>query len=201
MELRDIRHALEDLNFAGLWEEHRAKIAIGLAAAAVLVLALNLTVCGGRSRSPSAVATEKYFFDLNTGKLVVGSSRLNGPTDLGGGEFDYPDGRAGSAVVAVVISCNDCEGVEPGMTQDDLEAVDASVGYVTRYRAGYNEAREKLLAGEKLSPAETEIIYEEPLYSNTEGKLWRPELSGPVGDLIQRSRSACGGQGGRQCRP
>lgn len=202
MDLRDLRHMLEDLNLPRLWEEHSAKITLIASVAVVLVLALALLRCGGSGSSRNAVSSEQYFFDLNTGRLVVGPSDLYGPADLGGGAFAYPEGPFGSAVKAAVISCNDCAGVEPGMTPDELRGVDATLGYLMRYPPEAREVYVKFQTGDPVT-ADEEILLSgaEQLYSTVEGKTWLPESSGPASQLMSRTWNSCGERRSRLCSP
>jgi|GEM_PF-1414490 len=203
MDLRDLRHVLEDLNLSRLWEDHSAKITLGASVVVVLVLALVLLRCGGSGdRREGAASGQQYFYDLNTRKLVAGPANLYGPADLGGGDFTYPEGRFGSAVKAVVISCNDCVGVEPGMTAEGLRAVDAKLGYLMRYSPGAREVYMKLQTGDPVTADQEALLSEaEQLYSTPEGKTWLPESSGPASQMMSRAWNGCGERRSRLCAP
>jgi len=201
MDLRDLKHTIEDFDLQRFREGPHAKTAVGVAVVAVLFLVFVLTRCGGgRAAAPSS--SEQYFFDLNTGQLVAVPLSVYGPTDVGNGTFDFGDGTFGSAVKAEVVSCNDCLDVAPGMTREQLKAVDAQIAYLTRYPPAEREIFVKGQTGETLTNEEFDVMDSaELLYSTSAGKTWLPRSSGPATKLAREAYSGCGDRRLQRCSP
>ncbi|MEM9420452.1 MAG: hypothetical protein AAGA25_15590 [Planctomycetota bacterium] len=139
----------------------------------VLLFALFLIFrqLGGGSQSFS---NPKWMYDLNTGQLVAADAEAESPFDSGSGTFDYGKlGTAGAQVEAIVYSCGNPAKVGEGMTMEDLESIDARIGYLTRTLQRAN------------ADSEEARLSEPPKFvAGPDGQEWVPQFS-PKGMQIQ----------------
>lgn len=145
------------------------------AAVAIVVLLLAIFLIfrqlGGGSQS---FTNPKWMYDLNTGQLVAAAAEAEAPFDSGSGTYDYGKlGTAGAQVDAMVYSCGNPAKIAEGMTIEDLEGLDARIGFLSR------------TIQPPASDSEEARLAEPPKFvAGPEGKEWFPQFS-PKGMQIQ----------------
>jgi hypothetical protein len=97
-----------------------------VAATALLLVCISVVLL--QFGEEGASFKERYFYDVNTGKIFIDSGRApikapSGPTDDG-----EPAGMR-----ATIYACGECRGSYAGMTRQAIEQADATLAYVERY--------------------------------------------------------------------
>ncbi|MBB6428824.1 hypothetical protein [Algisphaera agarilytica] len=154
-----------------------------IACVVVLLLAVLLILLNLRGGTP--YAETKWMYDLNTKQLVVATIDTISPDDSGGGAFDYgPLGSAGSVVDAFVYACGDPTGPKEGMTQEDLEAIDAKIAFIARYDPkGFESLTNPTEQNSGFAPNR--------LFSRPDAGQWFGENSGPGMQLQIDTMPSC----------
>lgn len=155
----------------------------------VVFLALIVVLTFLKStRSPTnPLIADRWVFDLNQSTLVRATFADPSPYDTGSGNFDYGKlGLAGAGVDAAVFSCGECTDVRANMTLEQLKAVKAYIGFVSRLSPESVKVRADLAAGkENLRPSDTLLI------SDIAAKRWSQDLSGPALGLRAAALKPC----------
>ena len=156
------------------------------AAVLILVLALSIVFFNARFGGPE-FPSSNWMFDLNTGRLVEAPIDTIAPSDLGSGQFSYPElGDAGSTVDVMIYSCGQSNNkVRAGMAVEDLAEVGAYIGFLAR------------LPNDKLAAAQKRGIQNLPaggmLVSDATGQNWVKEGSRKSELIAQAISDQCGG--------
>lgn len=155
------------------------------AATLILVVALSMIILNAGFGGPE-FPSSKWMFDLNTGKLVEAPIDTVAPSDLGSGQFSYPElGDAGSVVDVMVYSCGQSNNkVRAGMTVEDLAKVGAYIGFLAR------------LPNDKLAAVQESRTQNLPaggmLISDVTGQNWAKEGSRKSDLIFQAISEQCG---------
>ncbi len=165
-----------------------AAIAVIVLVVAGLLVFKNL---GGSSRAP----TQKWMYDLNSDRLMVRSVATPSPSDSEG-TFDYPRlGTAGSLVNAVVFTCADSGRITEGMSNQEVEAAGAKIGYLLRQPDNIVKA---LRDGKDVAPA---VLERSLLMSGPQGDDWFRAESTKSDAIKRKLLSLCDGEIPRQPSP
>lgn len=130
------------------------------------------------SRGPSA-SQSVFFFDLNTGKLVLSKSDAISPAFHSLSVYQYPEGEAGAWVRAAIYKCEgETVEIREGMTADEVAAAGARIAWLVRYPADIVPLIEKRHNGEDLTDAERNRVARAPKLLATPDELqWVREES------------------------
>lgn len=169
---------------------------------AVVLLVIALGVIVWQSKGPSAGQFDSFYYDLNTQEIFVDDATLSVPFDRGTGTFEYFDGAKGSAVRAMIFTCNDPAEIKAGMTLAEIEAAGGFVAYLERLSPQMIEMQAKMQAGQEPAELDLAMDYSGGLISTIEGKAWFGQESEQGMQLMTAAFSRCGqGQNPKICRP
>ena len=152
----------------------------------------------------TSTVTEKYYFDLNTQLLVVGPAlRAWRRWTWVAAPSPTRKVRPAPRSMRLVISCDECSGVDEGMSAEQLLAVNARVGFVTRNRLKEKDALERLPRAEPCLRQPQMMTYLDftPLVSTLAGETWLPEEAPAAMDLMAAAFQCDGGAKPKVCRP
>lgn len=146
-----------------------------------VLIASNLS--GGVSNS---LNNPKWMFNLNTKQLVSGDASWLAPYQGDSGTYDYGElGSAGALVDAKVYSCGKPTSIEPGMTVEQLESIDAWIGYLMR--TPLSDPTSVVGSGDQAKSAALELV----VVSDSDGEGWYNQHSGPGRKIIDDGYKAC----------
>lgn len=169
---------------------------------AVVLLLIALGVIIWQNKGIPSRDFQSFYFDLNTQELFVDDSTRVAPFDRGTGAFEYFDGSHGSAVRAIVFTCNDPADIHGGMTLQELEAAGGYIAYLERQSPGLMAVQTKIEAGEPLTEADHNAQYDGTIIAAIDGQAWFNLESEPGARLIGEAVSRCGaGQQALVCQP
>lgn len=169
---------------------------------AVVLFAVALAIIVWQNKGPSAGQYESFYYDLNTQEIFVDDATLSTPFDRGGGTFEYFDGVKGSAVRAMIFTCNDPADIKKGMTLAEIEAAGGFIAYLERLSPETIAMQSKLDAGQDLTEQDRVIGMAGGLISTIDGQVWFNQESEQGMQLVNASFSRCSaGQTPKICRP
>jgi hypothetical protein len=88
---------------------------------------------------------QRYYYDLNTGKLFVDSKSKIAPIDAPSGPYNGKQG----GVSAVVFGCGECQSSYDGMTQEEVEEAGAIIGWLEMLTAEAKKEMEQTKSGQR----------------------------------------------------
>lgn len=169
---------------------------------AVVLLVIALGIIVWQNKGPSAGQYESFYYDLNTQEIFVDDATLSAPFDRGTGTYEYFDGAKGSAVRAIIFTCNDPADIKAGMTLAEIEAAGGFIAYLERLSPQMIEMQAKLDAGQELAEQDYMLDMGGGLISTIDGQVWLSQESEQGMQLVSASFSRCGaGQNPKICRP
>lgn len=169
-------------------------------AVVLLVIALGFIVW--QNKGPSAGQYDSFYYDLNTQEIFADDATLTVPFERGTGTFEYFDGAKGSAVRAMIFTCQDPADIKSGMTLAEIEAAGGFVAYLERLSPQMIEVQAKIDAGQELTGEYLDVGIGGGLISTIEGQVWFDQESEQGMQLMGAAFSRCGaGQNPKICRP
>lgn len=171
-----------------------------IVAAVLLLFALGVIVW--QNKGPTPREFQAFYYDLNTRSLFVESGVRTTPFERGSGTFEYPDGKKGSAVRAIIWTCNDPAEIEAGMTLAQIQAAGGFVAYLERMTPQMIARQTKIDTGQILTEDDYAVDYDDTLISTIDGQAWFTPRSDQGRQLISDMASRCGpNQRPRACLP